>query len=353
MNSNKNRFIRYLDMILARPYVIVGSGSAVATFIDTITAAGLQAPQDIFDEMNVGKQIGGFTVKKLNASSVDGVHVLVGSFEFKNEIRQRILKHNSPLTMAALDDFSHENNGVLDAGSGAHPILVNTIPKCGNAFIVNYLENSYGIRLRKFASGPWPAMHLSENTLSTFKCASEFSVDHIPATADNLALLKKQYISKIMVHARDPRQATLSWLHWIDKRHKSGILHAWENPPFNDYFDWTLEQKLDYQIDNWLPSLVTFLQQWVDVKQSAEMDVLFTDFTLMRDNPGAFFDDIGTFFHMPVRGDLVGTHSELSSQTHFRKGLTDEWKSVFTPAQIERASGIIPAELKNIFGWEN
>lgn len=345
-----NQLKRYIELINGQQYVVVGSGSGAEKILSAIKAHNLPLPTHIFDDRNEGKAVAGLRVEPLNEVVLNKSHVLIASTEFKANIRRKITLSAKPLSCAALDDFAKELP--IPTSSHAHPIIINTIPKCGNVFMIEYIKKSLGLTHTHLCAGPWPEMVVSSKSLSKLSAAATFSIDHIPTSEYNIASLKTNGIEKIMVHGRDPRQATLSWTHWIDKKEKNGTLSYWERPQSANYFSWSLEDKLHYQIEHWLPTLVSFLDGWKSAKIAGELEVLVTDFTQMKEQPEQFFDQIGRFFNMPLNGLTYAKNADLSEKTHYRKGLTNEWESTFTSAQIDMASSLINPSLASMFGWK-
>ncbi len=54
------------------------------------------------------------------------------------------------------------------------------------------------------------------------------------------------------------------------------------------------------------------------------------------------------FYGLDAAGFAAGAEAET---VHLRKGMVEEWREVFTPAQQRRAWKRIPRELAETFGW--
>ena len=93
------------------------------------------------------------------------------------------------------------------------PLLFNAMPKSASSFFDNALP--LGLKARQMGQlggGAWPHFYLNqrlvEKAVKKRCCASQ----HLGAEPINLTIIN-QYYTKMIVHVRDPRQATLSNLH--------------------------------------------------------------------------------------------------------------------------------------------
>ena len=171
------------------------------------------------------------------------------------------------------------------------------------------------------------------------------------ASRVNIAYLSK-VAGKVNVHLRDPRQATLSYVHFLSTFEPTVETFQFIYPDMpENFFDLPLEEKIDWGIDHWLPLLVEWINGWVEAESKAEnLAIRFSHFEDMVKDSDAFVEEMLDFFQIP-KERFFATKVEKSSAVHFRKGETNEWQSVFTPAQLERSTSMIPAELRDRFGW--
>lgn len=232
-------------------------------------------------------------------------------------------------------------------------IIVSTLPKSGtmyiNARLQDILKERYQLVMAK--AGRWPNISVHEPSIRNLIAqGNQFTVGHIPATPVNLADLELFGLKHIAIHIRDPRQAILSWTHWIDRSKSERSLLPHEFPSQPNYFDRPFQERLDWQIDNQLHHFSSFLDAWIQAASQKEcpIKIKLTKFSEMKNNPADFFADILKFFgvtnfHIPE--NIKNGHSKAE---HFRKGLENEWETVFSPEQQKRASSIISPQLNQI-----
>lgn len=338
----------FLDVIGEKKYALIGSGSCACQIIEYLNTYKLPLPVTVYDNLAYGKHVDRYDVQPLE--SIRDVEVLLlATLSFKKQMKDKVEQYSKDKLVVALSDFS-DNECYLNTPVSEHPIIINTIPKCGNVFILSTLEKSLDIPYQDISAGPWPQMQISKKRLDKLVSKGRFSVDHIQYTDYNLGALKDAGIKKIVVHGRDPRQATLSWVHWLDARHEKGIISSWEKPTLTNYFNLSFSEKIDYQIENWLPSLCDFLMSWASHSRSNDIEILFSDFALMADTPENFFQEIYDFFGL--NKTRIQSFRPRTGEMHFRKGLKNEWQQVFDEQQTTKSTALIPEELKELFGWE-
>ena len=237
---------------------------------------------------------------------------------------------------------------------GQNAVILNTLPKSGSVYISSVIATSiqpYGYHFKRISQDRFHDDHIYEGQIIGAMRSKFVTQEHIDASPRNVQLLKK-YCPKMVLNLRDPRQATLSWLHHVQK---CGTSHhpCWSTdicPPAEYHRTWSFEQKVDWQIEHYLPAVVKWIEDWVAVIDSGEMDILVTRFEDLKANPHRFFTEILDFYNLPKK-HLAVKKTEVGV-AHFRKGEVAEWKRVMTKKQIQRMHEIIPVDLLKRFGWE-
>jgi hypothetical protein len=187
----------------------------------------------------------------------------------------------------------------------------------------------------------------------TFSGGGFVSQNHLAPSPENLQIL--QYLGlKMILHLRDPRQALLSWVYYLDWA--SGrcdtsevLLYVTPRPP-SGYFDFSLSRKIDWQIENYLPQLVAWAARWVDIADSETIPILITHQEDLRTHEKAFLDAILAFYRLSFDYTLPSPPRTMEA-THFRRADPMEWIQTFTPDQAARATKLIPVSLRIRFGW--
>ena len=214
-------------------------------------------------------------------------------------------------------------------------------PRSGSVFV--YTSLVHGLNKPGFGGihgGAFPNFTIAQEGLNILLAGRGLAHTHLRASKTNLLELSDRYgLEKMLVHVRDPRQTLLSWHDFMPKI--AGELDPVQSKHYNlpdDYLEWTPEAQLDWLIDNWLPVLVTWLDEWKDAAESDSFktEIHFSRFEDLRRNQELFFKKILDFFE--VDPDLFDPPSAPTRQgdRNFRKGEVDSWKTVLSAGQIDR-----------------
>lgn len=235
--------------------------------------------------------------------------------------------------------------------AGKSSIFINTLPKSGSIFIRRSLERSVRLKSHKLAYGYFPTDIVDYYKVKAFSSGGRIAQEHLDAAPLNLAYLE-QFVGKWVLHLRDPRGSLLSWVHHLDRLQKEGhsdAVHA--SSPFlpTDYFERSVGQKIDWQIEHYLKQSVAWISGWNGYYAAHPESMLVTSHNELSADSGQVIARILAFYGMdngPVK------LAEKSMYNHYRKGETDEWKSVYTDAQQARAAAIC-TPLKHAFAGVN
>jgi len=232
-------------------------------------------------------------------------------------------------------------------------IFINTMPKSGSVYIFNVLLNSLkqdGYLFTNISENRFHDDYVSVDKIIKATNSRTITQEHVNASYDNLLILEK-YLPKFVLHVRDPRQALLSWFHHVEVV-SSADYKVWSDDicPPTGYFSWTTEEKINWQIEHYLPRLIEWIQGWIEVLDSKKINILVTRFEDLKENPTDFFNKIFSFFN--IEDHNVALLGFKKGQYHQRNGEIDEWKNVMTKKQIDRMKQIIPLEILKRFGWE-
>jgi len=187
-----------------------------------------------------------------------------------------------------------------------------------------------------------------------------FANHHLPAHPVNLYLLDRFY-RKMIVHIRDPRQATLShlrnmWRHkregdeWLDE-----VIFLAEGGIPEGFFERSESEQLDVWIDLKLHESVEWIQGWLDVEQdpSFRPQMLITTYEEFVQDKTAFIWKILDFYDLPHdRFDYPIEKEPDPDEFLYEKSETaDEWLAVFSDEQKVRANALMPNEMCARFDW--
>lgn len=255
----------------------------------------------------------------------------------------------APLRVPA-EEFERRRTTAIEQGRPA--MLITTMPKSASESIWNRLAEGLGLGQCYFSLGLFPDCCLVPSRVWFVSQGGVISKEHICATPHNLRTLKTHGITRVIAHLRDPRQAVLSWVHFVRDDVSQRLLAPLSRKivPPSGTFDLPLEGQIDWGIDNYLPHLMNFVRGWMEADSDPDsgVSVAFLSFEQFRVEPEAYIDRALDFYGI----DKATFRTEAEAETvHLRKGLIDEWREVFTPAQQARAWELIPGDLAERHGW--
>lgn len=232
-----------------------------------------------------------------------------------------------------------------------HPVVLITLPKSGSMYFLRTLAKAYALPQYQRFGGIFPNLLLDRGVMKEMAQQGGIAQNHVPPSDYNIAVLN-HYFDRIALHVRDPRQALLSWVHHIRDRVRANQLDCILLGLPTDYFDRSLSEQIDFQIDSFLPKLVRWLEEWDECLKSARLRGvnLVTRFEDFRTHPQHVLEKIVGFFGLdwpPPRPLPVFDNEAI----HFRSGLADEWRTVLSPDQISRVNRIVPPSILARFGW--
>lgn len=236
------------------------------------------------------------------------------------------------------------------------PILFNTLPKSGSMYIWSTLCNSLGLEQFYISQGKFVNDVISPWLLKRLALGGSISQAHLFPSPENLNILN-QYLKKWIIHIRDPRQACLSWVYHLDHLFTKGTealetgLDIGTALPSN-YFKWSFEQKIDWNIEYYFPLLVKWIHDWYKISHNNNK-IVFSFYEEFHDEPTRFFNQLLQHFDIdPALYNQIILQPRTKSM-HYRKGQKDEWRQVLTPKQQINMSQMIPEELYQAFHWSS
>ena len=308
------------------------------------------AEKRITESIDFLKKVTKLTPKRARAFSNLGAAYLL-SGDTRSSLRQ--LK-----TATLLDPDSKEiarlcENAVAQHRKRVPSIHLNTLPKSGSLYIWANLAMRLAVARTQISCTFFPDDMIVLRDIRQMAEGGFISQSHLPASSLNRRILCS-YLDRIIVHVRDPRQATLSWSHHVDKYSAEDTEEIrYVKPPLpKDFSTRSFEERLDWQIENHLPHCIQWIEGWLDAEEDPEFTtkILFTRYEDFHKDAEALYSKILDFFEIPQ--SLVDNTEEIDERPHFRKGRTNEWREVFTPDQIARATEVMTDRIVARFGWE-
>ncbi len=236
---------------------------------------------------------------------------------------------------------------------GLPPMLITTLPKSASESIWNRLAEGLGLAQSHISMGLFPDCCILGPRAGDFAQGGVISKEHVAASAHNLAMLRQAGIRRVLVHLRDPRQAVVSWAHFVrDDVSMRLLAPIWRRivPPaavlaagFDAVLDWSVENYLKLQVE--------WVETWVRAAESGEgPEILFLDFEGFRRDSEDYLNRVLSFFRIAPEA-FDRERGAQAEDVHLRRGEVDEWLSVLSAKQKACALEIMTPDLCQRFGW--
>lgn len=346
--AEDGQFVGLAERILGFEHVdastltVVGSALDAAGKPDQAIAAHLRAIQSDAAAVEAYRQLATPMVE-------------AGRAEELAELYDRALRQHPAMHLDHADGFLAEQRAGIDRGIPG--VCIFTMPKTGTEFINARLCTALNVPRSRLSLHLFPDDIVIPSWSERVARGGTVCVEHVDANPRNLDRLVTNGIVKVVLHVRDPRQATLSWVHHVetltgDRAHFRRRL----SPPLpSTYGTWDFSAKLAWHLKHHLPQLVRWTGDWVQAaaQRDAGTEILFTRYEDFRQDDAAYFNRILDFYGIS-RGAFHDVMPTVAKENlHFRKGEVDEWVRVFSDEQREMAERAIPPQLARRFGWRH
>jgi len=265
--------------------------------------------------------------------------------------------------MDFLGKFSQKQNDAIDRC--IPPILFSALPKSASVFIAEFFMDRLDIPVCRASEGWFRQAIIVPNWIKRIAKGGAITHEHFRGSGENLKRIRESGIRRCLVEVRDPRQAILSLVHHLNKRHV-GIPEILRMTP-EKYLKLSLSERVDLLIDRHYGGMVQWILEWLDARRSSreELEILivaYEDFT--RDKVG-FFKRIMDFHDLPKRyssgleeqiaemerRQVTADREGVAVPYNYREGRADEWRDELNEAQKDRLRQTTPRRLLETFAW--
>jgi hypothetical protein len=242
-------------------------------------------------------------------------------------------------------------------------IFFVSLPKSGTVFTWNMLEKATGLSIPRFhelegwheysagydfaaphlyACGDYNTQLLRPQEMPHYARGYIFGA-HMQASYHNTRVLNECGIQKITVLLRDPRDSFVSWVHHL--RQLGPTARDYHSKIYGiprAYYDWSLAEQFAFQIRTFLPTIVNWVEGWLDYYASADrqIDVLFVYYDELKRDPKKYITRI-LAFHEFEGGGITGIMPPTVGTMHYRKGEHGQWREEFTPQDQDLAASLM------------
>ncbi len=238
--------------------------------------------------------------------------------------------------------------------SGMPPMLITTLPKSASETIWNRLAEGLGLAQSHISLGLFPDCCILGPRAGDFAQGGVISKEHVAASGHNLQMLRQAGIRRVLVHLRDPRQAMLSWAHFVrDDVSMRLLAPIWRRivPPAS-VLSQDLEAVIDWSVEHYLKLQVDWIRTWLAAADDPDngLEILFLDFEGFKRDSDDYLGRVLAFFRVAPEA-FDRERGASAEDVHLRLGETEEWRKVLSPAQQARALEILTPELCQRLGW--
>ena len=242
---------------------------------------------------------------------------------------------------AVLDQLKAQRAGNIDKGLPYYLFVPQA--KSGSTFFGNVIPQGFGLTCPTYSAID---LQVVPSWAKAYRLGGSAYVTHLVPSPSNVALLRETGLTKVVVNTRDPRQIYLSALHHVAK-YRSDFPEL-ENTGF---FSLSLDDKALAQLPGYR-EILDWLAGWVAATESG-LDILFTTYERFLSDRDALVEKLLDFYggdrRYFDRAAAAATHGSIDY--HFRKGETDEWRTIFGPHVVRELNNAIPADWFERFGW--
>lgn len=228
-------------------------------------------------------------------------------------------------------------------------IMFNSLPKSASEYCWHTLANNLNYEKIDVSGGIWPEKIAVRSALEKTYKNEVVSHDHLFPNHFNL-LAMNRYLGKWIIHIRDPRQATISWVYHLQRRFKE---EPYESKYFkldDEYFSLPFEKQLDIQIEQHYPLLITWINQWLDIIQEKDYKnkILLTTFENFLEDKLSFFKKILDFHNIEHKDEFI-LELPQDGKLQYRKGEINEWQYTCTQQQKNKLATLIDSRIESFF----
>jgi hypothetical protein len=237
-------------------------------------------------------------------------------------------------------------------------VVVIAMPKSGSIYLKNALQKVLKVPSVRFGGYGFTEPVVRPTSIPRMQLGFCVAKEYLPAS-DHVVATLRHAVPAVNVHVRDPRRALISWMGHLQERLDAGqTAEAWafaERVLPDDYAPWSFAQRLGWHVEHVLPRLVAWIEGWVRVHDdpNEELEVVLSTFEELERDPAACIRSILERLKIPANSMFFERLPALHPKRHNVRGdpLVDR-KTYYTPELWQRATALVPADLRARFNWE-
>jgi tetratricopeptide (TPR) repeat protein len=231
-------------------------------------------------------------------------------------------------------------------------IMLVAMMKSASEFIRENIKRALDVPEITLSIGMIPQDRIAPSAVRQLALGGAIARSHM--SANNLLDLIANGVDRLILHIRDPRQVTVSWVHFMTRISAADFLSSistYDPPVPIEFRDWGFPQQLDWAAQHYLPGQIQWLEDWMAALAAGpRIPILVSKFEDFARDKQAFFAGISDFLGVSAINVPAAYRQSAAAMRNFRSGSTDEWRDVMSPEQIGRYESRL-APLLQYFDW--
>lgn len=273
--------------------------------------------------------------------------------QVETRFARSLLKFIAKVHKAA--DRALEHRAYPARGANQPPVILIAQPKSGSVFIHRALRRTLQVPFLQAGTAGVHGASIGYRQLMRLKHGNVVSREHLPANKFLLDSLGLVGIDKAVLHVRNPADAIVSWARAIDRfiavRGMAGAVLACELAMPDDYASWSFPQKLRWQIENYMPQQVLWVENWLALADTTDRpDVLVTTYDQLAADPRAYLKSVLDHYELGIPAEAIYLPAQEVGRNNIFSTAGDKWAGL-DGALRDMACDQVPAALRARFGW--
>lgn len=182
-----------------------------------------------------------------------------------------------------------------------------------------------------YSAGDFTSQMLRPEALGSYLPDGYLFGTHMLPSHHNVTALKEAGLEKVTVLLRDPRDATVSWVHHMQKM--GADTRAYHTKIYGipvDLWDWPHDRQMAFYVRVWLPLAVNWVEAWLEyyADPQRELDIQLLLFDDLKTAPRRYFERI-LAFHGNTALSWDPVKPPEPGRRHYRAGRHGDWQHEF------------------------
>ncbi|TDQ84274.1 hypothetical protein A8950_0822 [Dongia mobilis] len=242
-------------------------------------------------------------------------------------------------------------------GRGTHfpPIIIFAQPKSASVFIHRAIRRTLQVPFYRVGVGGIHHSSIGYSQLAHFSKGNVVSREHLPGSPFMLQALAAAGIGKAVLHVRNPSDSVVSWTRMVDRtletRGMAGAALLCERVLPADYPQWSFPDKLRWQIANYLPLQVAWIENWLQLADSQQdVNLLVTTYEEFAADPRAYVARVLEHFDIHLPASEISLPSAEIGRSNIFSADGNKWAGLDSELH-DMARDRVPESLRAGFGW--